>query len=254
MSLDVKISNWIARYASKNNLNTLIIGVSGGIDSAVTSALCAMTGLKTKLLIMPIHQNIDETKRGLNHCDSLKGKFANTETIKIDLTNIYDEFVRTIPKQYHNRLSLANSRARIRMTTLYQVASANKGIVVGTGNKVEDFGVGFYTKYGDGGVDISPIADCTKSEVWELGKEMGILNEIINAQPTDGLWDDGRTDEEQLGATYEELEWAMTWYDNHYPDLLENSLNEKQKRVLETFLKHKRLNIHKMKEIPVFKK
>ena len=254
MSLDVKISNWIARYASKNNLNTLIIGVSGGIDSAVTSALCAMTGLKTKLLVMPIHQNIDETKRGLNHCDSLKGKFANTETIKIDLTNIYDEFVRTIPKQYHNRLSLANSRARIRMTTLYMIAGSSNGLVVGTGNKIEDFGVGFFTKYGDGGVDISPIANLTKTEVYKLADKLQINREIVDAPPTDGLWDDGRTDEDQLGATYEELEWAMTWYDNHYPDLLENSLNEKQKRVLETFLKHKRLNIHKMKEIPVFKK
>ena len=254
MSLDVKISNWIASYASKNNLNTLIIGVSGGIDSAVTSALCAMTGLETKLLIMPIHQNVDETKRGLNHCDSLKGKFANTETIKIDLTNIYDEFVRTIPKQYHNRLSLANSRARIRMTTLYMIAGSSNGLVVGTGNKIEDFGVGFFTKYGDGGVDISPIADLTKTEVYKLADKLQINREIVDAPPTDGLWDDGRTDEEQLGATYEELEWAMEWYDNHYPDLLENSLNEKQKRVLETFLKHKRLNIHKMKEIPVFKK
>ena len=254
MSLDVKISNWIARYASKNNLNTLIIGVSGGIDSAVTSALCAMTGLKTKLLIMPIHQNIDETKRGLNHCDSLKGKFANTETIKIDLTNIYDEFVKTIPKQYHNRLSLANSRARIRMTTLYMIAGSSNGLVVGTGNKIEDFGVGFFTKYGDGGVDISPIANLTKTEVYKLADKLQINREIVDAPPTDGLWDDGRTDEDQLGATYEDLEWAMTWYDNHYPDLLENSLNEKQKRVLETFLKHKRLNIHKMKEIPVFKK
>jgi len=254
MSLDVKISNWISKYALENNLNTLIVGISGGIDSAVTSALCAMTGFKTKLLIMPIHQNLDETNRGLNHCDSLMGKFPNTETIKIDLSNIYDEFVRTIPEQYHNRLSLANSRARIRMTTLYMIASSSNGLVVGTGNKIEDFGVGFFTKYGDGGVDLSPIADLTKTEVYKLADKLQINREIIDAPPTDGLWDDGRTDEDQLGATYEELEWAMKWYDNHYPNLLESSLNEKQKRVLETFLKHRKCNLHKMKEIPVFKK
>jgi len=254
MSLDVKISNWIAKYASQNNLNSLIVGISGGIDSAVTSTLCAMTGLETKLLIMPIHQNIDETNRGLNHCDSLKNKFANTEIIKIDLTNIYDEFIRTIPKQFHNRLSLANSRARIRMTTLYMIAGSSNGLVVGTGNKIEDFGVGFFTKYGDGGVDISPIADLTKTEVYKLANILKINKEIIDAAPTDGLWDDGRTDEDQLGASYEELEWAMKWYNKHYPHLLESSLNEKQKSVLETFLKHRRLNIHKMKEIPVFKK
>ena len=254
MILDTKISNWIYDYAKNNNIESLVIGISGGIDSAVTSSLCAMTGLETKLLIMSIHQNINETNRGLNHCDLLKDRFSNTETIKIDLTNIYDEFVKTIPKQYHNRLSLANSRARIRMTTLYMIAGSSNGLVVGTGNKIEDFGVGFFTKYGDGGVDISPIADLTKTEVYKLASKLKINKEIIDAAPTDGLWDDGRTDEDQLGASYEDLEWAMNWYNINYPALSMNSLSNKQKKVLEIYLSHRKSNIHKMKEIPVFKK
>ena len=254
MSLDIKISTWIKDYALKNNLDSLIVGISGGIDSAVTSALCAMTGLKTKLLIMPIYQNIEETNRGLNHCNSLKARFSNTETIKIDLTNIYDEFVSTVPEQFHHKLSLANTRARIRMTTLYMIAGSSNGLVVGTGNKIEDFGVGFFTRYGDGGVDVSPIADLTKTEVYELADKLKIIKEIVDAAPTDGLWDDGRTDEDQLGVSYKELEWAMNWYDKHYPDSLDTSLTEDQKNILETFLKHRKCNLHKMKEIPIFKK
>ena len=209
------ISTWIKDYVSKmpNKAQSLVIGVSGGIDSSVSSTLSAMTGLKTIVLSMPIKQKSLQHDLSLKHQDWLISKF-------------------------NNELGMANSKARLRMTTLYQVAAANKGIVVGTGNKIEDFGVGFYTKYGDGGVDISPIADCNKTEVWELGKELGILEEIINAAPTDGLWDDGRTDEGQLGLTYKDLEEAMN---NH------NSLNR------EKYEKIRKLNLHKMEPIPICK-
>ena len=199
----------IKDYLKKHSMNSLIIGVSGGIDSAVTSTLCALTGYKTQAVIMPIHQNINETKRGVNHCNFLIEKYNNVEMIKVDLTSVYDELVKTIPEKFCNNLTLANVRARIRMSTLYMVAGGSNGIVVGTGNKVEDFGVGFFTKYGDGGVDISPIGDLMKSEVYTLAKSLEINKEIIEAPPTDGLWDDGRTDEDQLGVSYDELEWAM---------------------------------------------
>ena len=190
------ISNWIKSYVDQmpNKAQSLVIGISGGIDSSVSSTLSAMTGLKTIVLTMPIKQKENQHDLSLKHQEWLSKKFKNVEGHTISLDKLFETFSSTLNK-FDNEHGYANSRARLRMTTLYQVAAANKGIVVGTGNKVEDFGVGFYTKYGDGGVDISPIADCNKTEVWELGKELGILKEIIDAPPTDGLWDDGRTDE-----------------------------------------------------------
>ena len=234
-----RIKNWIIDYCKNMPIEakTLVIGVSGGIDSSVTSTLCALTGKKTIILSMPINQIKDQHDLSLKHQEWLKNKFKNVEGHIIKLDNVFDNFKNSL-SNFKNNHGLANSRARLRMTTLYQVAASNNGIVVGTGNKVEDFGVGFYTKYGDGGVDISPIADCNKTEVWELGKELGILKEIIEAPPTDGLWDDGRTDEGQLGLSYKELEEAM---EN------ENSINR------EKYNSIRRTNLHKMEPIPVCK-
>tara|TARA_B100001094_G_scaffold320660_1_gene367212 strand:- start:111 stop:875 length:765 start_codon:yes stop_codon:yes gene_type:complete len=251
-NIDLHISNWILEYSKKNNINSLVVGISGGIDSALTSSLCAKTGINTKLLIMPILQNEVETIRGINHIESLKQKYSNIDYEKIDLTNIYNKYLDEIPRKFQTKLSLANTRARIRMTTLYMVAGSCKGIVVGTGNKIEDFGVGFFTKYGDGGVDISPIADLTKTEVYEISKKMGINQEILEAEPTDGLWDDGRTDESQLGAKYKELEWAMEYYESNNTN--GEILDESQKRILDIYMSHRKNNIHKMQAIPVFRK
>ena len=235
----VFIKDWILNYVNSmpKKAESLVIGVSGGIDSSVTSTLCAMTGLKTIVLTMPIKQISSQHDLSLKHKEWLKSNFKNVESHTIKLDELFDTF-KTSLASFDNNHGMANSRARLRMTTLYQVASANKGIVVGTGNKVEDFGVGFYTKYGDGGVDISPIADCSKTEVWELGKELKILKEIIEADPTDGLWDDGRTDEGQLGLSYNEIEEAMT---------NENSPNR------EKYLNVRKTNLHKMEPIPVCK-
>ena len=235
----VFIKDWILNYVNSmpKKAESLVIGISGGIDSSVTSTLCAMTGLKTIVLTMPIKQISSQHDLSLKHKDWLKEKFENVESHTIELDEVFKSFQLKL-SDFGSEHGLANSRARIRMTTLYQVAAANNGIVVGTGNKVEDFGVGFYTKYGDGGVDISPIADCTKTEVWELGKELNILKEIIKTPPTDGLWDDGRTDEGQLGLSYKELEEAM---EN------ENSKNR------EKYLKIRKVNLHKMESIPVCK-
>jgi NAD+ synthase len=233
------ISNWIKSYVDQmpSRAQSLVIGISGGIDSSVSSTLSAMTGIKTIVLTMPIRQNDDQHDLSLKHQEWLKKKFNNVEAHTINLDKLFDSFSSSL-KGFDNEHGFANSRARLRMTTLYQVAAANKGIVVGTGNKVEDFGVGFYTKYGDGGVDISPIADCNKTDVWELGKELGILNEIINAPPTDGLWDDGRTDEGQLGFKYEDLEDAM------------KNPNSPHRQEYEKIRKQ---NLHKMEPIPVCK-
>ena len=233
------ISNWIKDYVEKmpSKAQSLVIGISGGIDSSVSSTLSAMTGIKTIVLSMPIKQKSSQHDLSLKHKEWLINNFNNVETHTLNLDKLFETFQGTL-SNFHNEHGLANSRARIRMTTLYQVAAANKGIVVGTGNKVEDFGVGFYTKYGDGGVDISPIADCNKSEVWEIGKSLNILQEIIEAAPTDGLWDDGRTDEGQLGLKYAELEEAM----NNV-----NSINR------EKYEKIRKMNLHKMEPIPVCK-
>ena len=233
------ISNWIKDYVEKmpSKAQSLIIGISGGIDSSVSSTLSAMTGIKTIVLSMPIKQKSSQHDLSLKHQEWLAKNFNNVEAHTLNLDKLFETFEGTL-SNFDSELGMANSRARIRMTTLYQVAAANKGIVVGTGNKVEDFGVGFYTKYGDGGVDISPIADCNKSEVWEIGKSINILQEIIDAAPTDGLWDDGRTDEGQLGLKYEELEEAM----NNV-----NSINR------EKYEKIRKMNLHKMEPIPVCK-
>ena len=247
MSLEQKISNWLSMYLEDNKLDSFVVGISGGIDSAVTSTLCAMTGHKTYLVVMPIHQKQDETIRGLEHCNWLKKKYSNVEHIKIDLTSTFDHFKSVFPNSFENKLAFANSRARIRMSSLYLIAGNHNGIVVGTGNKIEDFGVGFFTKYGDGGVDISPIADLMKSEVYKLGQALGVIDSIMEAKPTDGLWDDDRTDEDQLGVSYDELEWAMDFNGD------ESILNENQKKILLTYKKHRDKNLHKMKAIPVFK-
>ena len=233
------ISNWIKDYVNSmpKKAKSLVIGVSGGIDSSVSSTLSAMTGLRTIVLSMPIKQKAEQHDLSQKHKDWLKNKFSNVEGYTLELDDVFKSFENTLSK-FENEHGMANSRARLRMTTLYQVAAANSGIVVGTGNKVEDFGVGFYTKYGDGGVDISPIADCNKTEVWELGKELGILDEIINAAPTDGLWDDGRTDEGQLGLSYQELEEAM-----------ENPNSKNRNKYTEI----RKMNLHKMEAIPVCK-
>ena len=233
------ISNWIKNYTEMmpSKAQSLVIGISGGIDSSVSSTLSAMTGLKTIVLSMPIKQKSSQHDLSLKHQEWLVKNFNNVEAHIINLDKVFETFENTLSK-FDSELGLANSRARLRMTTLYQVAAASKGIVVGTGNKVEDFGVGFYTKYGDGGVDISPIADCNKTEVWSMGKELNILKEIIDATPTDGLWDDGRTDEGQLGLKYSELEEAM-----NNP----NSLNR------EKYDKIRKLNLHKIEPIPVCK-
>ncbi len=204
------ISNWIKDYAISINKNqiTLVIGVSGGVDSALTSILCARTGLKTIAVSMPIKQNSSQHDLSLRHLEFLEQNYPNVETKLIELDNVFKTFQSTM-QNFDSELAFANSRSRLRMVTLYQIAQSNNGIVVGTGNKVEDFGVGFYTKYGDGGVDISPIADCTKTEVWELAEEIGVIKDIISAAPTDGLWDDSRNDENQLGLSYKQLEEAM---------------------------------------------
>ena len=231
------ISKWIKEYATSLSFQpvSLVIGVSGGIDSAVTSTLCAKTGIKTIAISMPIKQNLNQHDLSLKHLDWLKNNFENVETKIIELDNVFASFENTM-KDFNNSLAFANSRSRLRMVTLYQIAQANKGIVVGTGNKVEDFGVGFYTKYGDGGVDISPIADCKKTDVWNIGKSLGVIDEIIEAAPTDGLWDDSRNDESQLGLSYEEIEDAM-----------ENSNSKHIKK----YQQIREPNLHKMKPIPV---
>ena len=231
------ISNWIKSYVENmpTKAQSLVIGISGGIDSSVSSTLSAMTGLKPIVLSMPIKQKSHQHDLSLKHQEWLVKNFKNVEAHTINLEELFLAFNASLSK-FDSEHGMANSRARLRMTTLYQVAAANKGIVVGTGNKVEDFGVGFYTKYGDGGVDISPIADCNKTQVWELGKELGILKEIIDAPPTDGLWDDGRTDEGQLGLKYNELEEAME--NPNSPNRVKYENIRKQ-------------NMHKMEPIPV---
>ena len=233
------IKNWIIDYVQSmpKKASTLVVGVSGGIDSAVVSTISSMTGLKTFVLSMPIKQIKNQDDLSKLHCNWLVSNFKNVSYLNVDLDNVFSSFESALGKN-NSEHAFANSRARLRMTTLYQVAGSHNGIVVGTGNKVEDFGVGFYTKYGDGGVDISPIADCNKTEVWQLGKELKILQEIIDAPPTDGLWDDGRTDEGQLGLSYKELEEAM---EN------ENSKNR------EKYIQIRNANLHKMDPIPVCK-
>ena len=233
------IKDWILNYVNSmpKKAESLVIGISGGIDSSVSSTLSAMTGLKTIVLSMPIKQKDTQHDLSLRHQEWLKENFKNVQGHTLELDSLFKTFENTLDN-FSSEHGMANSRARLRMTTLYQVAAANNGIVVGTGNKVEDFGVGFYTKYGDGGVDISPIADCNKTEVWELGRELKILDDIINAAPTDGLWDDGRTDEGQLGLSYKEIEEAM------------NNENSKNR---DKYIQIRKSNLHKMDPIPICK-
>jgi len=240
MKTEVRIQyilDWIKQYCNtiKYQPVTLVIGVSGGVDSAVTSTLSAKTGLKTIAVSMPIKQNHKQHDLSIKHLDWLKSNFENVITREISLDSIFFSFEESM-QDFKNNLAFANSRSRLRMTTLYQIAQSNNGLVVGTGNKVEDFGVGFYTKYGDGGVDISPIADCTKTQVWEIASKMSIIEDIIEAQPTDGLWDDGRNDERQLGLTYKQIEEAMDNKDSKY---------------YEKYMQIRKPNLHKMKPIPI---
>ena len=250
------ITAWIKNYAQQAGMKSLVIGISGGIDSAVVSALCARTGLNTVAVTMPIRQRPDLHNLSLAQGVWLTQNFDNVRHEIIDLTSTFDEFEQRLTNgcseslsNYNNLLGFANSRSRLRMVALYQIAQSSQGLVVGTGNKVEDFGVGFYTKYGDGGVDISPIADCYKTEVWQMGRELGILQDIIDAAPTDGLWDDGRTDEDQLGLSYADLEVAMRMdlgeIKSTVPELVAN---------LEKFRAIQARSLHKMNPIPVFKK
>lgn len=237
---------WLEAYCGKAGLSGFIVGISGGIDSAVTSTLCAQTGKKVLLLNMPIRQTKAEYDRGAEHIERLKKDFSNVSSLEVNLTETFEVLEKTYPQQtISNRLAMANTRARLRMTTLYAIGQAENLLVAGTGNKIEDFGIGFYTKYGDGGVDISPIADLTKTQVFALAAYLNIVSSIQQAKPTDGLWEDGRSDEDQIGATYPELEWAMDYKGE------ENDLSERQKEVLVLYRKLNRINQHKMEPIPV---
>ncbi len=238
------IVNWLKEYSKKNDDKKFVVGISGGIDSALTSTLCAITGIQTFLLSMPIHQRKDELDNARAHMKWINKSYFNTESLTIELTDLFEKYKAVIPIKKQSPLGLANSRARLRMMTLYQIATQENGIVVGTGNKIEDFGIGFFTKYGDGGVDISPIADLTKSEVKKLAKFCGINKNIINSDPTDGLWEDGRTDENQIGATYKELEWAMGFNGKR-------KLSDREKKVMEIFKTLNKKNKHKVLPIPV---
>ena len=244
------IVSWTDNYLNRSKMKGFVVGVSGGIDSALTSTICAETGRNVLCLEMPIYQGEDQVSRSKKHIEWLKKKYSNVSSMTINLDKTFDSFVNSIPnvKSPENELSLANSRSRLRMVTLYYFSALKKYIVVGTGNKVEDFGIGFYTKYGDGGVDISPIADLLKSDVYTLAKFYNINNEIIEALPTDGLWNDNRNDEDQIGASYEELEKAM-----QIANKLEYELSERDKEVLKIYKTLNSSNRHKMLPIPVCK-
>jgi NAD+ synthase len=245
------IINWLKDYTTKANMNGFVIGISGGIDSAVTSTLCAKTGMPTLCLEMPIHQDKSHISRARKHIEELQHNFANVSSLEVNLTPVFDEFRNAMPHHQQTDsldLSLANSRARLRMSTLYYFAGLHKYLVAGTGNKVEDFGVGFYTKYGDGGVDLSPIADLMKSEVYELGKYLNIIDEIMVAAPTDGLFGDSRSDEDQIGASYDELEWAMKEKESgKTPENFEG----RKREVFKIYTRLNNANQHKMQPIPV---
>jgi NAD+ synthase len=242
------IVNWLKNYQIQAKMQGFVVGVSGGIDSAVTSALAARTGQPLLCIEMPIHQPSDQVSRAWEHIELLQKKYSNVQAVGVNLTPLFDQFLAMLPKptnQDSSERALVNTRARLRMTTLYYFAQLHNRLVVGTGNKVEDFGVGFYTKYGDGGVDISPIADLLKTEVYALGRELNVPQSILEAKPTDGLWGDDRSDEDQLGASYPELEWAMQF------DGDEDGISDRQREVLTIFRKLNSINKHKMQPIPV---
>jgi NAD+ synthase len=241
------IVNWLKQYSDNSKTEGFVVGISGGIDSAVTSALCAMTGKRVIAINMPIRQHASEFSRSNEHINWLKANFKNVEGTTTDLTPIFESMEANFPKDLQDFLTMANTRSRLRMITLYAYATHHKLLVAGTGNKVEDFGVGFYTKYGDGGVDISPIADLYKTEVYALAKELGVISSIQQAAPTDGLFADGRTDEDQIGATYPELEWAMRYIESKS----DAPLTERQQQVMAIYLSRNRANQHKMNPIPV---
>ena len=243
------IVEWLENYCTNSNQHGYIIGISGGIDSALTSTLCAKTGKKVIVVSLPLRQKQTEYDRATKHIEYLIKKYSNVSTLDIDLSSTFEEFEKNIPSEVlANKLAMANSRSRLRMMTLYAIGQANQLLVAGTGNKIEDFGVGFFTKYGDGGVDISPIADLTKTEVRNLSTYLEIDASILEAEPTDGLWDeDGRTDENQIGANYPELEWAMEFKGE------EDTLTEREKEVLKIYRKFNKANKHKMIAIPVCK-
>ena len=250
-SIITHIYNWLENYSKESKTQGFVVGVSGGIDSAVTSTLVAKTGISVLCVEMPIHQQKSQVTRGANHIQWLEKKFKNVTSIRIDLTSTFDNFITTLERKKESiEIARANTRARLRMTTLYYLAQTNNYLVVGTGNKVEDFGIGFFTKYGDGGVDINPISDLFKTEVYKIGEALNINNEILNAPPTDGLWEDDKTDEEQIGATYSEIEWAMKYDDQQN---VTNKPNKREKEVLNIFRKFNKMNQHKMQSIPFCK-
>jgi NAD+ synthase len=245
------IVQWLKDYAINAKVNGFVVGISGGVDSAVTSTLCAQTGLQTLCVEMPIHQHPNQVNRGKEHIDQLKKRFSNVSNVEINLTDVFEEFVKKVPNTENEQklyLALANTRARLRMSTLYYFAGIHGLLVAGTGNKVEDFGVGFYTKYGDGGVDLSPIADLMKSDVYALGKFLEIPESIQKAAPTDGLFGDSRTDEDQLGASYDELEWAMLQAEQGKNT---NEFIGREKEVFDIYKRLNTINQHKMIAIPV---
>lgn len=244
--LHEQITNWLKGYLEDSSLKCFVIGISGGVDSALVSTLCAETSKPIIVVSMPIHQAKDQLERAHDHIEWLKQNYNNVISYELNLTKTFETFKTLFPSE--NKLALANTRSRLRMTALYQVATENNGLVVGTGNKVEDFGIGFFTKYGDGGVDISPIADLTKTEVRQMAKGLGIIQSIITAKPTDGLWEDDRSDEDQIGATYEELEWAMEFQGDP------QKLVGREREVYYIYLSYNQKNKHKMLSIPIFKK
>lgn len=242
------IVSWLRSYSDGSGTDGFIVGISGGVDSAVTSYLCALTGKPTVCVEMSIHQAESQENRGRRHIEALKAKFPLVSSESIDLTSTYDHMRDVLPDYPNDDLALVNARARLRMTTLYYVATSKQMLVAGTGNKVEDFGIGFYTKYGDGGVDLSPIADLTKTEVFAIAAKLNVLSEIQSAAPTDGLWGDDRTDEDQIGASYPELEWAMERFNAGQSA---SSFEGRQREVFEIYSRLNRANQHKMVPIPV---
>lgn len=245
------ITHWLKDYAHHAGMKGFVVGVSGGVDSAVVSTLAALTGMKTLLLTMPIRQDISQNLRAEHHMQVLARQYENVHTLSVDLTPTFNQFYQTVDVSEHDfpskQLALANARSRLRMTTLYYYGQIHHLLVTGTGNKVEDFGVGFFTKYGDGGVDISPIADLTKTQVYTLAKHLNVSSEIIQAAPTDGLWDEDKTDEQQMGASYPELEWAMSMADTH----VSSDFSGRQREVFDIFMRLNRAMQHKIKPIPV---